>query len=385
MFANCKQLNQGNSDVKRSLLPLKGRIGFLFIRYNIEGKSIEIMENILDKYEIMSRLGDNHDVFLVKGKDDGILYVQKTIELYAKDVYMYLLAHPINHIPAVKSVADDGYKVTVIEEYVNGKSLADRISEKEKLSVQESLDYVKQLCLIVKDLHECVPPIIHRDIKPENIILYRGEVFLVDLDASKFYTDNNTKDTYLLGTYGYAAPEQYGFGKAGISSDIYAIGKVLNTMLTGEVNGETEGPLKDIIACCTEVDARNRYQSVEDLLNALKQVNHEGKNSIFKLPGLRSGNKKTQIISGLVYIMYVIVFLTAEFDGVKDPVKVWYHRITYLFCFTTAFLYAFNYRDIWKVFGIDRIRNKYLRTLFVCVSAFGLLAFMMILFNELVA
>lgn len=71
------------------------------------------------------------------------------------------------------------------------------------------------LCNILNALHSMTPPIIHRDIKPSNIIITSyNYAMLLDFNAAKQFSGQNESDTVLIGTPGYAAPEQYGFGSS---------------------------------------------------------------------------------------------------------------------------------------------------------------------------
>lgn len=89
-----------------------------------------------------------------------------------------------------------------------------------------------ELCEILEKLHSANPPIVHRDIKPSNIIITNYDhVILLDFNAAKYFTDPNTSDTILLGTKGYAAPEQYGFGSSTPQTDIYAVGILLKELV----------------------------------------------------------------------------------------------------------------------------------------------------------
>ena len=96
-----------------------------------------------------------------------------------------------------------------------------------------------------------------------------GEPILIDFDISKLdddlnikkaiksYTDSKETDTYLLGSKGYAAPEQYGFGISTKKTDIYALGILLNTMLKqGKVSRiPADNPkLKPIIEKCINLN-----------------------------------------------------------------------------------------------------------------------------------
>lgn len=78
------------------------------------------------------------------------------------------------------------------------------------------------------------PPIVHRDIKPSNIILTEdGRIVLIDLNAARLDDKNRSHDTQLIGTAGFAAPEQYGFAASSPRADLYAAGILTRVLLTG--------------------------------------------------------------------------------------------------------------------------------------------------------
>ena len=56
---------------------------------------------------------------------------------------------------------------------------------------------------------------------------------LIDLGIARMRNSHATRDTTSLGTYGFAAPEQYGFAQTNARSDVYSIGQLLGYMLTG--------------------------------------------------------------------------------------------------------------------------------------------------------
>ena len=121
-----------------------------------------------------------------------------------------------------------------------------------------------QLCCSVEELHAVQPPIIHRDIKPSNIIVTDlQEVKLLDMNAAHLSHPDKKEDTVLMGTRGYAAPEQYGFGQSDVRTDVYALGKLMEQM------GAGNGRYARIIRKATQVDPKRRYQSVMQLEAAL--------------------------------------------------------------------------------------------------------------------
>jgi serine/threonine protein kinase len=114
---------------------------------------------------------------------------------------------------------------------------------------------------------------VHLDIKPENVMIdNNGTVKLIDYSAAKLYKSHRTQDTQLLGTAGYAAPEQFGITQSDGRVDIYALGILMNVMLTGEHPSKAfykKGRLKKIIEKCTRIDPNRRYQKIKDLKKAL--------------------------------------------------------------------------------------------------------------------
>ena len=110
-------------------------------------------------------------------------------------------------------------------------------------------------------------------IKPSNIILSdSGRYVLIDFDASRRFAEEAAEDTVLLGTFGYAAPEQYGFSQTDARSDIFSLGATMYEYRTGlpyRKNADVPGRLGDIIAKCTRFDPKDRYQSAGELARAL--------------------------------------------------------------------------------------------------------------------
>ncbi len=106
--------------------------------------------------------------------------------------------------------------------------------------------------------------IIHRDIKPSNMILQGDRIRLIDFDAARIFKPGQETDTKLLGTKGYAPPEQFGSGQTDSRSDIYALGVTMKILLGGNCGG-----LTDILDRCTELDPKNRFQNVAELKDAL--------------------------------------------------------------------------------------------------------------------
>ena len=167
-------------------------------------------------------------------------------------------------IPRVLYCIEDGDETVVVEEYVQGESLLDRIGRKAYLSERETESVLLQLCEGLDEIH--AQGIIHRDIKPSNLILQSGCIIrLIDFDAARTVKEHSGEDTMHLGTRGYAPPEQFGYGQTDARSDIYSIGITMRKALPEEYDGY----LAKIFAKCTEIDPDRRYRNLQELRRAL--------------------------------------------------------------------------------------------------------------------
>ncbi len=118
-------------------------------------------------------------------------------------------------------------------EYCGNENIGERIS-KSSLSIQESIDYAKQLCEGLHFLHSV--NILHRDIKPENLILNNGICKLIDFGSTTRLNQNfNYVNSTSIKTLNYTPPEFFKENIYGLFSDIYQIGVVLHEMINGRI------------------------------------------------------------------------------------------------------------------------------------------------------
>jgi len=188
---------------------------------------------------------------------------------------VYQILHTLSHhnIPKVYEVIYYEDTVTVLEEYINGLTISD-VLDSGLYKERGVITIVSSLCDALSILHE--HGIVHRDIKPENVIIDNsGSVKLIDFNASKVYKPHRSQDTQLLGTAGYAAPEQFGITQSDKRVDIYALGILMNVMLTGEYPSKLfyQGRLEKVIEKCTQLDPNKRYQNVAELKHNLPNEN----------------------------------------------------------------------------------------------------------------
>ncbi|MBM6927132.1 serine/threonine-protein kinase [Pseudoflavonifractor phocaeensis] len=184
------------------------------------------------------------------------------------EVYQKLLDYTCPHLPTIYEVASRGQDNLVVEEFVRGDTLGSLL-QGSLFTVEETKRIVRQVCRALWVLHSIGA--VHRDVKPENIILRDRQAVLIDFDAARFHKPENQNDTQILGTVGFAAPEQYGLSQSDIRTDIYALGVLINVMLTGEHPSRelTRGRLGRVVDRCTHVNPQRRYKNVLRLMEAL--------------------------------------------------------------------------------------------------------------------
>lgn len=234
-------------------------------------------ESRLSFYRELTVLDEKKNIVLVQDIRNSELSVKKTLDIYSHDVYEQLASVRIEGVPAVKEcVADDG-KLIVVEEYVQGRSLKQVLDEQGLLNEEQAYDIAVQLADILVRLHQLEPAIVHRDIKPSNIIIEKnGHVNLIDFNAARHVNADKNEDTRMLGTVYFAAPEQFGFGQSDERTDIYGLGATINYIMTGDKPGAgiAECRFSDILKKCLMVDAKDRYQSAEELRGVLDMLNY---------------------------------------------------------------------------------------------------------------
>ena len=184
------------------------------------------------------------------------------------EVYRKLLGCACRHLPLIYEAAEQDGENLVVEEFIQGDTLG-FLLRGALFSPAETRQIVAQLCQALWVLHSMAA--VHRDIKPENVILRGHDAVLIDFDAARLHKPEAEADTQVLGTTGFAAPEQYGLSQSDARTDIYSLGVLMNVMLTGEHPSKhlPEGRMGRIIEHCTRVNPAKRYKNVLHLMEAL--------------------------------------------------------------------------------------------------------------------
>ena len=337
----------------------------------------------LSYYKTIATLNELHNIFLVQHQDTNKIYVKKIIDIYNIDVYRELATHPIYGIPKIKEYFEINNQLIVIENYVSGTSLADLINNN-TLTLTTLTGYVIELCNILNQLHQLTPPIVHRDIKPSNLLITEyNHVILIDFNAAKYYSDTASNDTILLGTKGYAAPEQFGFGSSSPQTDIYAVGILIKEMAS-HINMVPK-KLLDISEKCTRINPAERYDNVLNLSKDIQHVCNSKKNKKSEFtasqllpPGFRTHTAWKMLISIPTY--FVVLWLSLSLV-VKNTygLELWIQRFFCLFMFLSIIGGTCNYLNIQKYFPLCRHKYKIVRFIGIILLDIMLIATLFII------
>ena len=335
---------------------------------------------MLNNYTDIQKISENHDIYLVRSLQDNIFYVKKILNIYDVNVYNWLSKNNIVGIPKVKEYEEINGKLIVIEEYIAGNTLEDILKDKGHLSEKEVRQIALSICQILKQIEDSIP-LVHRDIKPANIIIKdNSQLYLIDFNAAKIIYEEKSRDTILLGTRGYAAPEQYGFASSNIQTDIYAIGVLMKELLTGSIdlNTEYESDLKPIIQKCTMMDPKTRYQDYETLIKHLSKKQHTI-NEYLPI-GFRSGKITHMLLAAFWYFIIIFAASGMTVEG-EYGTKLLIDRIGFALAFISITFFSGNYLNCQEVLGLKDIKNKFLR--FIVIVFINILLFIVILFIAL--
>lgn len=275
---------------------------------------------------------------LIRNNIDGSLMVkcvcaQESFEIFTKLSGVF----SDNLMRVYDTVLHDGKCVSICE-YIEGTTLEDAVTRSRLYSEPEVKNIIAQLCDGLSVLHK--NGIIHRDITPSNIMINAaGQVKIIDYDIGRTVKRGQAADTQVLGTPGFAAPEQFGFSQTDERADIYSCGVLMNYLLTGYLPGEKLyfGDLTPIIQKCVEMDTENRYRSANELRQVVLGSKFDYNNKKIKsyinysrLPGFR-GNGFLKFLTVLLmaaYSVFLFAYInyTVNFWGsIYQPVK---HALT---------------------------------------------------------
>jgi serine/threonine-protein kinase len=190
-----------------------------------------------------------------------------------------------SNIPKVSDFFTEAGKHYLVMEFVPGEALDDRMARQATpFSEGDVRAWALQLCDVLQYLHDQNPPVIFRDLKPGNFMITpQGQLKLIDFGIARLFKPGKPGDTMVMGTPGYAPPEQYGKGQTDARSDVYSLGVVLHTLLTNhdpattpfalplvrQLNAAVSPQMEGVIQTATRLDPVQRYQTAAQMRAAL--------------------------------------------------------------------------------------------------------------------
>jgi serine/threonine-protein kinase len=210
---------------------------------------------------------------------------KEALELFSREArILKSLEHP--GIPLILDFfSESPHLHYMVMDYIQGATLHEIIDRHRKPFIEEELlPLALQISSCLKYLHERPQPVIFRDLKPSNIMVNKdGKIKLIDFGIARIFSPAKTKDTCIIGTPGFCAPEQYGTSQTDARSDIYSFGATLFFLLScqdtaaynfefpllADINPDVTRDLAHIIARCVEKEPERRFQTMHDVHQVL--------------------------------------------------------------------------------------------------------------------
>lgn len=276
----------------------------------------EDMQEHWTVYECLKESEDS-STFLVKETATGILCVlkwgrnrQTEFLRNEMEIMKKMADRKLSGIPKAYRIFEENGEVYLVREYIEGMSLAQMILQKGGISEAEICRISRKICQTAEQFQNPDEPMIHRDIKPENIVVTPGgEVVFIDFGTMRSYKKDGSRDTFVVGTRGTAAPEQYGYTQTDQRTDVYAIGQTMLYMVSEsyEMNQLSECAvsrrMKKIIekACSFEPD--KRYGDAAQLRRAVEKCQANNRKKVYKKAGA---------VFGLIAAGYILAIFSPD-------------------------------------------------------------------------
>ncbi|MCD4656702.1 MAG: protein kinase, partial [Planctomycetes bacterium] len=279
------------------------------------------------------------------------------------------------NIVKVHNVDNDRDRLFIEMEWVEGDSIQDKIKNKGRLTIEESIDYIIQAAKGLYAAHR--KGIIHRDIKPDNLMITDENVVkIADFGLAKASDASMdmqiSQSGTILGTPYYMSPEQAQNQELKFSTDIYSLGVTFYHMLTGEVPYVGESAIQVLFQ-----HIKSPFPSIRKKLHDIPQeIDHLILRMTAKNPQMRP-QSMLEITEELESIREKYDFVPIRFtdfraySGKRKKSKTVMHRekkkkspMILFMLFAMIFLFA-GIGALWWEFGnLREIYDKYLKTYF---------------------
>lgn len=225
------------------------------------------------------------------------------------------------YLPSIVDIYNDANGLLLVMDYIEGNTLEYYVKKNGSLPEELVIKWGLELCEVLAYLHSQNPPIVYRDMKPENVMVRsdsenftEGHICLIDFGISREFEDEKSKDTTLLGTRGFASPEQTSSkAQTDIRSDIYSLGATLYYLVTQhdpneppfmeksilEYNPSLSVGLDNVIRKCISQNPDERYQNCKELHYALSHYQEQNQK-------YRSDMIKKTVGAGVLALFFLV-------------------------------------------------------------------------------
>lgn len=316
----------------------------------------------------------NESTSVVRNNNNGIRMIKKIMDKSLYNTHIALSCVKNENLALIYDCRIINDNCVVLEEFINGETLESIIEKSGGLNEETAAGYMLGICNGLTGLHS--NGIIHRDITPSNVMItYDGKIKIIDFDIARIPDMTAAHDTAILGTVGYAAPEQFGFRQTDVRCDIYAAGVLFNYMLTKQLPGEsvTQSRYKKIISKCTSIDPENRYLTAKklkkDICIIAESENRPLKKIIRTIPGFRTKNP--------LYAFFAIYFYMMALGSQAAFIRMWIktdilktieYTAHFQFLFTLPFIFFTDFMSISKKLPYTRKLNRKKRKIIFAVA-----------------
>jgi serine/threonine protein kinase len=308
-------------------------------------------------------------------------YSSEILDNFTKEAsILESLDHP--GLPRVTDAFSIGDSHCIVMEYVEGETLQALLRDRgHPFTPREVIPWARELARILEYLHG--RDLIYRDLKPSNIMVTKGgRIKLIDFGIARHFAPYKLKDTSIMGTPGFASPEQYGSAQSDARSDIFSFGATLYHLLTNAdmvrlnfrypqlKNSVPAIPewLDDLVMRCLKMNPGQRIQSAAGLVEVIES---EGRGSAAGATSVQHAGPTVEMMHWLVIVALIVLvssilvpnFLRARPQGSLTPCKSNLKNMG-----TAMEMYSSDNQGRYPL-SLSQITPNYLKTLPTCDGA----------------